>query len=371
VSEAGSQRVVSDDHVIATGPHPAELPRVEIDISSPDGWDPADRFLLTSTTERDAFEHSTADYWMVILDRQGRVVWSKATPRKSWTLFAKPARDGGAILHDESYYWTSFDGGVGSLVHRIKLDDTVERSWETPGLHHSFDDLNEDTIAWMGQDGVDDLLYVSRGDNPKQMIWECLAWLDEEEIFNPVEGSRNYCGANAIQWYEPRDSFVLSLFSHETVLEIDRKEGVRWFVDRPGNQGLSLPVDARWEWQHDAQLIDDDRLLLSSGVRPNDAPFPGAGGFDHSAVYEYEIDIDAGELILVWEHHSEPEWVSLYKGGAWRLDNGNTTHYLGDFPGFKEVTSDGEVVWQLRFVNDEDPWIGRSTFIEDLYPLAE
>ena len=54
-----------------------------------------------------------------------------------------------------------------------------------------------------------------------------------------------------------------------------------------------------------------------------------------------------------------------------RLEGGNTLHYFGDFPGFKEITPGGEVVWQFRVVNDEDPWIGRSTFIDDLYPLAE
>ena len=375
VSEAGEQRVASADQVTATGDPPAELPWVEVDIAVPELWDPEDRFLLTSTTERDGFEHSSADFWMVILDRKGRVVWSKTTPRKTWTLFAKPARDGEAILHDESTYWTDFAGGLGSLIHRIKLDDTVEHTWATPGLHHSFDDLDPDTLVWMGQSGVDDLLYRSERGQPTEVIWECLQWLDAVNISaGPGGVGRNYCGANAIAWYPPRDSFVISLFSHETVLELEPDapgDGVRWFANRPGNQGLSLPDDARWEWQHDAQLIDDDRLLLSSGVRPLGPGFPEGQGYEHTAVYEYTIDLDAEELTLAWSHHSEPEWASQYKGGAWRLENGNTTHYFGDFPGFKEITPDGEVAWQLRFVNDEDPWIGRSTFISDLYPLAE
>jgi len=375
ISEVGEQQVASADQVITTGARPAELPRVEVDVSRPELWDANDRFLLTTTTERDAFDHSSADFWLVILDRKGRVVWSKTTPRKTWTLFAKPSRDGEALLHDESTYWTAFDGGLASRVHRIKLDDTVELTWDTPGLHHSFDDLEPETIVWMGQDGVDDYLYRSEGTRQPEVRWRCLEWLEDEGITLDPEIGRNYCGANAISWYEPRDTYVISLFSHETVLELDLDgpaSGVLWYAERPGGAGLTLPEDARWEWQHDAQIIDGDRLLLSSGVKSGDGPgFPGGQSYDHTVVYEYVIDEPAGELALAWSHHSEPEWVSQYKGGVWRLPNGNTTHYFGDFPGFKEIAPDGEIAWQLRFVNDEDPWIGRSTFIDDLYPFAE
>ena len=146
---------------------------------------------------------------------------------------------------------------------------------------------------------------------------------------------------------------------------------MRWYAEAPGGAGLALPEEAVWEWQHDAQLLSDDRLLLSSGVLGEDGPGPGGPRIEHTAVYEYEIDIEGGALSLVWEHHSEPEWVSNYKGGAWRLAGGNTTHYFGDFGGFKEITPDGQIAWQLRFVTEDSPWIGRSTFIDDLYSMAE
>ena len=94
-----------------------------------------------------------------------------------------------------------------------------------------------------------------------------------------------------------------------------------------------------------------------------------------SGAYEFALDTDAGTMDLAWSAIST-DWLSEWKGGATRLDSGNTVINFGDFGGVREYTPDGDVVWELNF--DTDPsssarnhWIGRTTFLDDLYAFVE
>jgi len=360
VTSKGDQEVASDEQTILAGPLPEGLPALTLDSSDPALWEEGDRWLLTSTTEQDPWVSVDVGFWLVIIDRQGRYVWAQRTADQGWTLFAKPARDGGALLYDETYFWTQLGSGEDiSRVHRITLDGEAERSWRTDGLHHSFDDLSEDTIVWSGVGQGDDYLKISAGEADAVTIWACAAWIKEIGMRNG-----DTCGANGLAWYAPRDSFILSIFSHEAVVEVTREGEVAWYSAPERGGGYAVPeADAVWQWQHEAELIADDRLLLSSG-------WGGDGSretFEGTAAYEYIIDFDREELTLAWAYRSEGDWVSHEKGGAKRLPGGNTLHYYGNFGGVREVTPDGEVAWQLRL---GEGWVGRSNFLGDLYDYA-
>lgn len=372
LSQRGEQRVSSAEAVAVAGAAPEGMPgaALELDVG---GWWEGGRYLLTSVSSVDLERSSRAGFWLIIADRAGRVVWSYELPETSWTLFPKPSRDGRALLWDESTFWSSFDGGQEGAVHRMTLDGVEERAWATPGLHHSFDDLDPDTLLWNSLQGVDDIVYLSSGDEAAVELWSCREWMSGEVVGGDSEGGvgSNYCGANALNWSPDSDTVILSLFSHETVLELDPWSGeVLWYADPRGGNGLSLSDAPEWYWQHDAQLVAPDRLLLTSGVPPEGGGGAGDELFERTALYEYSVDREGGRLALEWSDATEGEWVSQYKGGAWRLENGNTLHYLGDFPGVREVTPEGQEVWALRFTGDEQPWIGRATLLEDLYAFA-
>ncbi|MBN1336655.1 MAG: aryl-sulfate sulfotransferase, partial [Deltaproteobacteria bacterium] len=363
------QVVTSGEETLAVGSLPSSLPLASVSVSEADELEPTGNYLITSVTERNPLYYTDAHFWLVIVDRQGRVVWALACPRGTWTFFAKPSHDGAYLLWDESYYWTSFGGSDDGVVNQMKLDGEIVHSWATPNLHHSFDDLDANTIIWNNLEDHDDVVYLSEGEAPMEQVWSCLDWIFEEDLGLEANPANEECAANAISWNEDSHTVLLSIWTHEIVLELDPSTGeVLWYADP--NRGLGYqvtPEEARWMWQHEPVLLSDGNLLLSCGV------YDGAPGwtYDHTAAFEYTIDHDAQVIELVWSYLSERSWVFAYRGGAERLPDGNTLHFYGDVGGVRELNPAGDVVWELTFTRaGGDAWVGRSRLVEDLYPLG-
>ncbi len=351
---------------ITTGAVPDALPTVVLDLAEADQWDPTGRFLLTSVSAEEPMMSNTPSFWVTLIDRQGRYVWAIPANPRSWTLYAKPSRDGTTILFDDDLYWTSFDPDADSVIHQIRLDGSTVRQWSVPGLAHSFDDLSADTIAWDRSDRGDDLVVVSEGDAEPVTIWSCMDWIVSADLDSSGGGGAEQCGSNALSFNADRDTYTVSLWSHETVLEFDAATGaVLWYAQPNSGSGYAVPEEAIWQWQHEAQLLSADRLLLSSGFGASPR-----GGFEATASYEYQLDHDTQSMSLVWSYVSEPEFAARYKGGLRRLPGGNTLHYYGSAGGVKEITPAGEVVWQIQFDENFDSWTGRSYLLDDLYAFA-
>ena len=356
-----------DGPAITTGAQPSALPTIALGVVDEGSWDPAGRFLLTSVSAEQPMQSNTPSFWVTLIDRQGRYVWAIPANERSWTLYAKPSRDGTTLLYDDDLFWTSFDPNADSVVHQIRLDGSEVRRWEVSGMAHAFDDLSEDTIAWNRTEGDDDVVVVSEGSAAPVPIWSCRDWLTTVDLAdtsgNPSDA---HCGSNALSYNEDRGTYTVSLWSHETVLEFDAASGaVLWFADPGGGNGYTVPTEGVWHWQHEAQLLSADRLLLSSGFNPD-----SRGSFAGTASYEYLIDHATGSLTLVWSYVSEPEFAAQFKGGVCRLPGGNTLAYYGSAGGVKEITPAGDVPWQIQFDENYDVWSGRSYFLDDLYAFV-
>lgn len=368
VGALGEATTTSPAGSIRTADLPARLPPTQVDLGDPASWQAGADFLFTSVTHRSPF-NGDSRFWLVILDRQGRYVWAQEGEDDVWTLFARPSKDGRAILWDQPYFW-SLSNSEDSRVYRQRLDGTIEHSWSTPGLHHSFDEIDSQTILFSGVGASTDRVMISEGEEPATLLWDCQTWLLAEGLVDPE--SNHNCGANSITWHEPTDQIVLSLFSSEAVLAIDRQSAeVLWFAEP--YRALGLAVDPVWAWQHDAHLLDEDSLLLFSGIR-QEGDERGADLIG-SAVYQYRLDLENGRLDLEWSLPSD-EWVSNLKGGATRLPDGNTLVNYGDLGGVREFDADGAIVWELNFDTRPDAerrehWVGRTTFIDDLYAMTE
>lgn len=364
VATGGAETRV-DGPGITTGAAPANLPEVDLEVADPAGWDPDGRFLLTSVSEEEPLVSQEPRFWVVMLDRQGRYVWAIPADPASWTIFPKPSRDGTSILYDDSLFWTAWDGGAESVVHQVAIDGTELRRWETPGLSHAFDDLSDDTIVWFETGRGNEILMESVGEADPVVLWSCSDWVRTSDIArHPENPNAEVCGTNGLAWNEDDDTFTVSLWSHETVVEVGHDGEVLWYADPNGRHGYSVqPSGTVWSWQHEAHLVDGDRLLLSSGV--------GAtrdGSFEATATYEFQLDRDAGTLELVFSYESD--WVARYKGAAHLTPNGNFVHSYGSAGGVREITPDGELVWAARFLRPDQTWSGRAWWLPDLYPFA-
>ena len=97
-----------DGEPIVTAAAPDELPVPTLEASQPEAWLPGGNFLLTSVSRTNGGWSSPGPFYTVLLDRMGRPVWFRRTPRDHWTLYATVARAGDHILYDEFEF---FGGG--------------------------------------------------------------------------------------------------------------------------------------------------------------------------------------------------------------------------------------------------------------------
>lgn len=96
----------------------------------------------------------------------------------------------------------------------------------------------------------------------------------------------------------------------------------------------------RWEFgpgvishQHDATLLENDRILLFDNGRRSEA----------SRV----IEVDPFTREIVWSYDGRPDdpFYSVFRGAAQRLPNGNTLITDSTNGRVVEVTTDGDIVW--------------------------
>ncbi len=333
-----------------TGPLPDGFPLPEVLVSSPDDWEATGRYLLGSVNA-DEGGWVPGDYWSFILDRQGRPVWSRLTPDRNFTLYLKVSADGDDLLVDEATFWSEFDGGLASMVYRLKIDHSVVHEYSTPGLHHAFADLPDGSIVWAAAYGFDEVLDKVYPDGSQERLWTCSEYLATIEY-------ELWCQSNTLTWHEPTDTFLYSFYTFHTILELDHQTGevIRSWGEAPGSWAFD-PEDSAFQFQHGCSYTDAGTLLTSSQLTPDD---------ETGIVREYELDEEDQTLREVWSYSLG---IPLHKAGeAHRLPDGNTLHNYGSSGRLVEVTDSGEVVWDVNW--GDDRLIGRTVLIDDLYAFV-
>ena len=329
---------------IQTAKAPANLPVATLLASDPDGWYEGGNYLLTVACE-DNFGWGCKPNWTVLVDRQGRVVWARRSPRQTWVLYPQISVTGEHILIDE------FDGPAADSVVRTYLDEEIERI-DTPGHHHAMIELPDGTLAWgsNAHGGGEALVEKAPGQKDETIVWTC------QDDWPGVGG----CRSNSLYYNEADDSYVYSFYTNESVVAIDRASGSSlWWAGKVANGYTFVPSDSQFWWQHGVNWTPQGTLLLST----HDAD----GGASTNFGREYEVDHKAGTLTRVWEYDAEV--YASTNGDIWRLPNGNTLHSLGSASDIKEVDAKGETVWHISFNTNGSRMVGRVQWVEDLYTL--
>jgi hypothetical protein len=273
--------------------------------------------------------------------------------QRHFTIYLRQSIDGD-ILWDVSTLWSSFDGGAGSKINRMKIDGSITATYEAIGMHHAFTELPDGSLVW-GAAGDDSEQLMRRApDGSVEMIWDCAP-------FYAQHGMTDWCHTNSIWYSEARDVYLLSFPTSLTfVLEIDGTTGeeLRHFGEVPGGWGFD-PPDAAFHYQHGVTYTDAGTLLVSSQASSRDAD---------GVVREYNLDEHSQTLVELWSHGLDDGIDANYAGEAHRLPSGNTLHNTGTTPRVREIAPDGQVVWDLAWSGYR--LLGRTTFIDDLYTFA-
>jgi hypothetical protein len=349
-NDFGAGALLDVEAAITTDDLPTEAPDAVVTVADDSGYDTGTPWVLTSTAGDGSDWHA----WVFIIDRQGRTVWARETQGQFWTMHVQPSHDQTRILIDFNSFWATFDGGVASRVDAFSIDGERTDVWETPRLHHAFTQLADGSMAWgSATNGFrgDETIEILDPAGNTQTLWSCWEWLSS--IGQPT----GECGSNTLRWDALTDTFLFSIYSLDTVIEVDATTGEteRWFGHVPGAWGFDPPESAFY-WQHGGHFTETGTLLTSS-------EYPEGS---ETVVREYELDVANEQLVEVWSFGVGEDVYGATMGEAHRLANGNTLHNYGSATRLREVTSTGEVVWDVSWPSVTEE-IGRSTPLTDLY----
>ena len=370
VSMVAGVEQTSETIVATTAPMPEDMPVPEYVSGDPSQWFPEGNYLWTSINgSRGGW--TGGDYWKVILDRQGRVVWAMVTPDRHWTIWTEVSYDGRDLMWDDSTVWV-FGSDVESQVHRMKIDGTIVQSYETPGLHHAWDELADGSIIWGAYiTSHEEWLNKLLPSGSTETIWKC----SEFEVEMQGETGRN-CHSNSWWWHESTDTYLVSFPSSagdvkDTVLHIDSEGNTLSTWGRLSDWTFAN-VENTFDYQHGVTFTDSGNLLVSTKL-DNENPYY-QWFLDTLAVREYEIDYATQTLTEVWSFGEDQGIAGNTAGEAHRLSNGNTLHNYGSGARTREITPDGQLVWDIKWEDGDSEGSGRlqgrSLWLEDLYDFA-
>lgn len=343
--DTGGEGWTSEEQVAHTDAAPQGVFLSSLLTSEPDGWEPTMHYVIAAV----AWNRG----WTVIIDRQARLVWAHQTPWGFTSLYSRPSYDGCDILVDHNSYWSQFDDGEASQIQRMKIDGSVVATYDTPGLHHPFVELDEGSLVWGAADGNRETVEKLTPAGNQESIWSC-------QDFHDALGIQSYCQSNTLFWNEADDTFLFSLYSDETIVEFDHASGetLRYFGHLPGAWEFD-PQDSAFHWQHGGHFTEAGTLITSSHATRDS---------DECVVREYSLDEPNQVLQEVWNFGVGLGIEAEVMGEVHRLPGGNTLHNYGSGGRLREVTPDGTLVWEVMWEGQLE--LGRSTPLDGLYELA-
>lgn len=341
---------VAADADITTGSLPADFPMPDHLEGDPAATDADTPWIFTSLSPGGG---ALTRAWSFILDRQGRIVWATEAPSQRVSFMPLVSVDGVSFLIDQNSWWGAFDGGVNSQVVRMDIEGTTLATYRTPGLIHPFTETGDGAIVWsasLGGSSAGEELDILDPDGTQRRLLDCNSF-----VRSHGEGA---CGSNALFWDPATNRILYSLYSAETLLDIDESgTPVRWFGHMEGSWTFADP-DSTFYWQHGGNFLADGHLLLSSRLNPS---------ANETVVREYALDEANEQLVEVWNFGiGEGVWAYVM-GEARRLPGGDTIHNYGTTPRIREATPADDVVWDISWTDTAT--IGRMTGLGDLYPF--
>jgi hypothetical protein len=314
----------------------------DADRSSPERW-------LLTTIDTGA-THYAGPWWVYIMDRRGRVVWYRSLPAGRAVPMSRVSADGTHLTWGEVDWFGTSDP---STLERTTLDRSFHESADLPDMGFTYDELPDGSIAfdtWKGG-SVDDTgrpfqigIRTLAPDGTFSDLWNCRDWLEAD--LDPW-----YCGTNTVLWNPARGTFLWSLYSISTVIEIDPEKGA---VASWGDHGAD-PIDEALKMQHYPNWTPEGTLLVHTQQADSERV---------QWAREFSWDEANDSLTQIWSYATSDHFAEC-SGEAVRLANGNTLLNYGCGKAIREVVPEGDVVWEVL----TGGLVGHQTLLADLYAL--
>ncbi|MFT5500876.1 MAG: hypothetical protein ACI88G_001009 [Woeseiaceae bacterium] len=197
-----------------------------------------------------------------------------------------------------------------------------------------------------------------------------------DETEEPEDIGADWIHTNSIDYNEELDQILISSNYLSEVWVIDHSTSAfeaaghtggrhgkggdfiyRW--GNPANYNRGTEEDRQIFHQHDVQWIKaglfgaGNILLFNNGnskLRPYSTVVEFTPAMNADGTYSLESGSAYGPQAVQWEYDPQPpeRFFSFFISGAQRLPNGNTLVNQGAGAKIREVTPDGEIVWEFR-----------------------
>ncbi len=357
------------EHEVA--PQPARLPRFRSLVS---GADPVAASGWTLTSVMLPKENLS---WVVIVDRDGDVVWWYPSDPPLMIPTAEPGRDGRSILFGQYNHQQRV---VEASLVRVALDGSRRTTTRTELAHHDFAELPDGTLAWLASDArpatydgeeepgliaFDAIMEGAEGGGQATRVfsfhddYEVSAWAAcEHSLRDPYQlGARDWIHANALVYDEASDDWFIVSRNLDAVWRVDRSSReVLWQMG--GRDGsFDAGPDGLWSHPHITHIWDGGLVAFDNGNH-YDPP--------QSRIVEYAWDESDHTVLLVREYLDPGIDYVPFLGDVKKLDNGALLASWSTKGLINEISTDGRVVWG---VEAEDAATGRVSHLDSLYPV--
>lgn len=282
------------------------------------------------------------------------IVWESVSTEEAIAM----GRDPEAVSEDGDFW---YDG-----VIEVN-PETMEIVWEWSAHHHLIQEFDSSKAN-----------YGVVADHPELLdINKYLVSSQTGQV------SADWTHVNTVDYNEALDQIVLSSYYLSEMWVIDHSttpaesaghSGGRYgkggdFLYRwgnPQNYNRGTEEDRRLYRQHDTQWIRDgldgagNFLIYSNGdgqARRFTTVDEIVPPMNEDGSYRLEAGEAYGPREPVWQYNPDPpeRFFSWFISGVQRLPNGNTLINQGAGAKVREVTSDGEIVWEYRYTDDGVP----------------
>lgn len=352
-AQVDGELVVSDEQYAArTDPLPVSIYLPDVRVHADTGLSDEGYLLVSLDIGESWFQ---GPYYVLILNRDGEVVWYRETANSRGSMFPRVSRSGDHLVIDETTLYT-FSNSLVPTVSRLTLDQRHETSVELPNLHYTYDELDDGSFIYGSfANDVEFSLERLYPDGSMERVWDCYPWMRQHE-----PSTYWACAANTVLWRPETNTVLWSMFETSTVAELDLRSGelVRHFGQIPDGYAFD-PPESVFDLQHYPNFTRDGTLMVSTHIK---------GDKYEQRAREFVIDDAAQVLREVWSYGEDSNRYARYAGEATRLDNGNVLMNFGTDGVVQELTDGGEVLWELEW---RDRLIGHTTLIADLYALNQ
>lgn len=293
-------------------------------------------------------------FYVVILDRLGRVVWYESVDDSRLTWQPRPSLDGTHLVYEASTYYV-FDSGVLPSIKRMTLDGAYEEETFIEGMGLAWSELSDGSFLFdHAESGYEYHLERLYPDGERDRLWSCYPWMSAYD--------RGYwaCAPNAIVVDPVRNTALYSMFQTSTVVELDIETGERLRHFGQIADGYAFdPSTSVFDLQHYPNWTPGGTLLASTHQR---------GAPNRQFIREYEVDEGAQTLRMISSVELPVGYYAQYAGGAIRLANGNTMVTVGTDGAVLELDPSGEIAWELDWAGH---LVGNVLLLDDLYALNQ